>query len=337
VCRNEQSTEPTEIRKLAFFRTKQIRMTLENLREVVSRLGKATSTLAAVGTALHARTSGRELESALALHVDEVLEALGVRDAVATTPAAQLLPLLAEARTYALTSAKLLSTPAATTAARDPAQEPRASAGWNHTESELLQAAGDVSMAFAEVLRTRLLCHLDGLPERLEAPSATFLDVGVGVASLSIEMARSWPELHVLGIDPLGPALALARQNVQRAGLDLRIELREQSVDVLSETDRFDLAWIPSLFLPERAIPAACERVRRALRPGGWLLFAAMKRSQDPLAAALAGFRTALFGGFITTPERVALLLREAGFVDVKELPSSPTALAAIFAARRAI
>jgi len=140
----------------------------------------------------------------------------------------------------------------------------------------------------------------------------------------------------VLGIDPLGPALALARHNVQRADLASRIELREQAAEALSETDRFDLAWIPSLFLPERAIPAACERVRRALRPGGWLLFAAMKRSQDPLAAALSGFRTALFGGFITTPERVAHLLRETGFVDVNELPSAPTAVAAIVAARRA-
>ncbi len=307
-------------------------MSIDSLREIVSRLSLSTSALAALGAALEARVSGGVLDPALAPHVDGVLAALGARESIAAATPAELLPLLAEARTYALTGAKLLAT--ATAAAT--ATATRAGAGWNHTEAELLQAAGDVSIAFPQLLKSKILPELEGLRERLEAPDAAFLDVGVGVASLSIEMARTWPSLRVVGLDPWGPALARARENLARTGLDSRIELREQAAETLSDVDRFDLAWIPSLFLPEQAVPAIAERVRRALRPGGWLLFAALKPSRDPLTAALASFRTAVFGGLVTTPERVEALLAGLGFVHVRTLPSAPTAVAAIVVARSA-
>ena len=87
-------------------------------------------------------------------------------------------------------------------------------------------------------------------------------------------MAHLWPFLNVVGIDPWAPSLTLARENVRSAGLTDRIRLREQAVEDLSDTDAFDLAWIPSAFMPETVVPAACEHVYHALRPGGWLLFA---------------------------------------------------------------
>jgi hypothetical protein len=42
-----------------------------------------------------------------------------------------------------------------------------------------------------------------------------------------------------------------------------------------------------------------------------------------------------MFGGFVTTPDRIEDLLREAGFVDVRTLPSPPNAVAATVAPRR--
>ena len=57
---------------------------------------------------------------------------------------------------------------------------------------------------------------LDGLAARLEAPGAAFLDVGVGVGLLGVEMARLWPNLRIVGIDVWPPSLALARQNVAK-------------------------------------------------------------------------------------------------------------------------
>jgi SAM-dependent methyltransferase len=119
----------------------------------------------------------------------------------------------------------------------------------------------------------------------------------VGVAGLSIAMAHLWPSLRVVGIDPWPPALFLARENVQRAGLRDRIVLREQVVEDLADTEAFDLVWLPSAFIPAKAIPPACENVCRALRPGGWLLFAMATPGTDPLTASLVRLRTVLWGG----------------------------------------
>ena len=84
-------------------------------------------------------------------------------------------------------------------------------------------------------------------------------------------MARLWPLLRVVGIDPWQPALAIARENVRMEGLHTWIELREQVVQELSDTEVFDLAFIPGFFIAEAVIRTALERVCRALRAGGWI------------------------------------------------------------------
>src|SRR4029077_10323017 len=99
-----------------------------------------------------------------------------------------------------------------------------------------------------------------------------FLDVGVGVASLSISMCRAWPELRVVGVDPYDVSLDIARGNVVRAGLSDRIELRQLRIEELRDETAFDLAWLPAFFIPEQALAAAITRVHAALRPDGWLL-----------------------------------------------------------------
>jgi ubiquinone/menaquinone biosynthesis C-methylase UbiE len=177
--------------------------------------------------------------------------------------------------------------------------------------------------------------HLPGLAERLGSPGASFLDVGVGVGALSIEMARLWPTLDIVGIDRWAPALALARERVQAAGLAERIALREQNAEELPDINSFDLAWIPGAFVSEAATPTLIGRIYRALRPGGWLLFAIICSGDGTIAAAVARLRTAMFGGFVTTNESVELLLSRQGFVDVRTLPRSPGSLGAVVAARR--
>ena len=61
-----------------------------------------------------------------------------------------------------------------------------------------------------------------------------------------------------------------------------------------------------------------------------------MVRSRhDPLTDALTRLRISLFGGYVTTNDGVSVLLRQHGFVDVRTLPSPPTSLTALVAARR--
>src|SRR5262249_39606649 len=138
--------------------------------------------------------------------------------------------------------------------------------GWRHTSRALLQAQGDGSAFFPLAFKTTLVPALDDLAARLDRPGARFLDVGVGVASFSIAMCRLWPHLQCVGLDRFDVPLGLARENVERAGLGDRIELRRAGVEDLGDEESFELAWLPSVFIAEALLPAAVARVRAALR-----------------------------------------------------------------------
>src|SRR5262249_51534527 len=149
-------------------------------------------------------------------------------------------------------------------------------------------------------------------------------------------MAQKWPSLGVVGLDVWGPSLALARKNIGEGGLQQRIQLREQPAQELPDERAFDLAWLPAPFVPPDALGGIVERVHRALKPGGWLLFAAAKPGED-LRGAVLRFRAALFGGRPTTQEEVERLLADKGFVSVKTLPGPPRDFKMVVAARRAV
>jgi SAM-dependent methyltransferase len=296
----------------------QTPMNADGLRALATRLNGAATAAAALGAALGADLA--QTDPRVRPHLAAVLGELGVDEAIAALGPAERTALLGEIRTFALLNVQLLA---------------MSGAGWMHTQSELLESAGDVSLTFAHALKSSIATKLEGLEQSLQAPGSAFLDVGSGVARLAIEMARTWPRLRVVGIEPWQPALALARQNVRAAGLDERIELRQQRGEELTDAASFELAWLPSLFVPEEAIIPVLERVFHALVPRGWLLVATLQPSDDPLVAALARLRTALFGGFVTTAERACALLSERGFAEVRRLASAPSSATALVAGRR--
>lgn len=119
--------------------------------------------------------------------------------------------------------------------------------GWDHEERRILLAQGHSSVLMPPILRRFVVPSLGGdLARRLEGAEASFLDVGVGVAALSVALCRSWPSLRVVGIDPWGPALVLARENVAAAGLEERIELRQMGAEMLEDAEAYDVAWVPT-------------------------------------------------------------------------------------------
>jgi ubiquinone/menaquinone biosynthesis C-methylase UbiE len=291
------------------------------LREVVSRLHLSANALAAVGAALDARASGVPLEPRVQRCVDDVLAALDIGPLDDISPV-ELGSALAEIRVYTLTNAKLLF--ASSRGSR-----------WNHAEPAILDAAGEVSRLFPHALKKAILPSLEGLAERLDRPGASFLDVGVGVAAMSVEMIRLFPSLRVVGLDTWAPALAAARERVRAEKLEDRIELRQQPGEELRDVEAFDLAWTPSVFLPEESISAILRNTRRALRAGGWLLFPMLRPIGDRLGASLVRLRMAMFGGLETTTENAERLLRDHGFVQVRTLPGPPNAIAAMVVGRR--
>ena len=293
------------------------------LRNLVAGLNASAGALAVLGAVIDARLTGTPLDPRLAGYAAEVVSGLGVSSAIEAASDTELRAVMAPIRAFALMNAKLLSA-----SGRVP--------GWTHAEEDILQSLGGMTHGLAAALRADIPSLLEGLGPRLQTPDAAFLDVGVGVARLSIEIAQTFPQLRIVGVDPLAPAIALARGNVLNAGLGARIELRTTGGEQLDDESTFDLAWIASVFMAPAVVPAVVAAVRRALKPGGWAIVALSRpHSGDPIADPLWDFRIASFGGAVMTPGEACALLRHAGYSETMMLPTPPGAVVALVAGRR--
>jgi ubiquinone/menaquinone biosynthesis C-methylase UbiE len=57
--------------------------------------------------------------------------------------------------------------------------------------------------------------------------TGSVIDLGCGTADVIIRFAKKYPRVHITGIDGARAMLDIARRDIQRAGCDDRIELRE--------------------------------------------------------------------------------------------------------------
>ena len=213
--------------------------------------------------------------------------------------------------------------------------EPHALGGWRHVDEDLLQAQGRLSASVVPMLANVLFPHVPGLLDRLEGGSGAFLDVGAGVAAVSIAMCRQYPALRAVGLEPASAPLALARRNVAAGGLEDRVELRAQRVEELDDEEAFDVAWLPASFLPAEAVAIALTTVHRALRPGGLLLTGALDGSGTDGEAAVTRLRLALWGGGDLAVAEVVAMIEAAGYVDVTAVERQSSRLVPIHARRR--
>lgn len=70
---------------------------------------------------------------------------------------------------------------------------------WRHTDEEIPQAQGTMSAGAVDYLKLVLFPSVAGMLERLTSGTAAFLDVGTGVAAVSIELCRRFPHLRASG------------------------------------------------------------------------------------------------------------------------------------------
>lgn len=273
------------------------------VQQALSQWGDAAWRLAAVALALSDRDD--EVSRAAA----EVVALLGV-----DLPAEDQRPLVA-----GQAAAPLVETVAVLHGVR----------GWEEQPDEALLAHGRQSGQAAGLFRSLLIPQMPGLAEALQAPGARMLDVGTGVGALAAGFLRHYPQLEVDGIDVLPRVLALAEQQ----GHGPRLHLRLQDVATLEEEQAYDLAWVPARFLPRAVLGEALRRVRRALRPGGWVTMGHDLLGDEPLPRALAQLRIAAWGGSLLDAAQAHALLAEAGFTDVRSLPM-PAGAPAVSAGR---
>ena len=277
-------------------------MAFEDIMGKVQGWAMGTEALAALGAKLALAQDGApaappEITGAL----DAVIEAAGLGE-VDDLVAPQRQVLLAIVRLYERQMADLLD---------DPARAP----GWRFTDPDILDGWGRGS--------TMVPAMIAGAAPELGAV-ASFLDVGTGVGLLACAAATVWPNATIVGIDRWEPSLERARSNVSRAQLDDRITLRHQEVGSLDDRDAYDCIWVPTFFLSEAELDAALPRIVEAAQPGGWIVLGRMRTPPDPLAQALAAFRTVRSGGHDLEPKRAAALLSAAGCTVVDAAPAAP-------------
>jgi demethylmenaquinone methyltransferase/2-methoxy-6-polyprenyl-1,4-benzoquinol methylase len=110
------------------------------------------------------------------------------------------------------------------------------------------------------------------LVERLELqPGALVLDHATGTADLAISIARSHPEVRVIGVDPSAEMLRIGRAKVEAAGLAARVSLETGDAENLSGFAERSVDAISMAFgirnVPDRA--RALREMARVTRPGG--------------------------------------------------------------------
>jgi SAM-dependent methyltransferase len=270
----------------------------EELMELTNRLLVSTHALAALAARLRLDQLGADGDAAVRAQLDRVIGVLGVQDQLDALDAGERAVLLAFARSYLAQGIDLVD---------DPARE----GAWTHGDPALLQAQGSASAAVATLL-SRL---------GLSPPGARILDIGTGVAGLATAFVRVVTDATVVGVDPWPPALELAHRNVAAAGLESRVTLAETTIQDFDDPDGFDLAWLPSFFIPEDALDRAFQRVYELLRPGGRIVVGVTFADEsEPLAQTTADLVTVRSGGSVLGVDDAIARLTRAGFGAVREL-----------------
>lgn len=205
--------------------------------------------------------------------------------------------------------------------------------GWAHRDPDLLVAQGETAGLF-RLAAEHVLPSLEGLAERLGSPGARFLDVGAGVGVLSRELCLVYPEVTAVCMEPNATARALGRERCLEAGLGNRVEFVSHGIEQLELAGHYDLALVPQPFLSAGAFAAGLDRVRRALRPGGWLVVLSLDVPEgEPLVAASRRVRARLWGGGTVDPAELVAQMEAAGYEEASAHP--PVGAYRMFAARR--
>jgi SAM-dependent methyltransferase len=234
------------------------RMAYEQMMAVTAPLIGGTEALAALAARMKLDALGEAGDPDVRAALDKVVSALtvpGLFDGLDETEGRSTIGLVTSFLKQAL----------------DLIEDPGRSGGWVYTDPVVLQSQGQSSGAVPPLIAS-VAPTLDGLTDALAREEARILDIGSGVAALSISCCRIWPAASVVGVDPWEPAMKLAVQNVSEAGLEDRITLRPIAIEDITDTDSFDLAWMPAPFLPRSVLGSSVPVVARSLRPGGWLV-----------------------------------------------------------------
>lgn len=207
----------------------------------------------------------------------------------------------------------------------------RTGKSWPRSEHDpwLLAALANLTRPDAAMLTGQALPNAPAAVAALEA-GGDLLEIGSGAGHHLVHYARTFPRARIVGIEPDGPSIALARAALAEAGVEDRVSLRQEDANALEDRDVYDLVVL-SVTLHETGGEAAwanvLARAHRALRRGGTILVSELPYPDrvadyrtEPVYQMLAGVQLheAVVGCGMITQGELGELLRTAGFRDVR-------------------
>lgn len=134
-----------------------------------------------------------------------------------------------------------------------------------------------------------------------EADPGAVLDLGCGVGPLALWAATRWPGARVVAVDSNLRAVALARENVARHGLERRVRVLASDglpADVIAREalETFSLALVnPPTHAEPEVLGRLAEDLRRALAPGGVAMLVVSRAGRMTEQLGRAGARVDAF------------------------------------------
>lgn len=167
-------------------------------------------------------------------------------------------------------------------------------------------------LVYARLARQVVACLEPSLGEQI------FVDLGCGPGFLGIELGRLRPRARIIGVDPSGEMLQIARENAAMVGL-LNYEGRQGRAEEMSlESGCADLVISQSSFHEWEDAHRGLAEINRVLRPGGSMIL------KDYNLAWLSAWKRKLLGllhplhmfkfGF----DDVASMARDTGFERIQ-------------------
>jgi len=156
---------------------------------------------------------------------------------------------------------------------------------------------------------------------------STIVDLGTGPGILSIELHKLLPQAKIIGVDLSSDMLEIARRNADEARVSNYETRLGRAEEIPVESNSVNLVVTQSSFHEWEDPQKGLSEILRILKPGGSLIL------KDYNRVWLSGWRRSLLkflltmvgesyedhvGMFRFTFDKVADLLREAGFDEIK-------------------
>jgi 2-polyprenyl-3-methyl-5-hydroxy-6-metoxy-1,4-benzoquinol methylase len=118
--------------------------------------------------------------------------------------------------------------------------------------------------------------YLPSIPDvhaRLQSdPPARVLDAACGVGWAGIAIAKAYPKVTVLGVDPDESSIELARKNAEDHGVADRVRFEAKDAAGIEASGPFDLAIVVEAIHDISRPVEVLDAIRRSLAPGGTLI-----------------------------------------------------------------